>query len=63
MIALIQLPLLSQREFNAVLAGLRMLQRSLEEGEALPEELLDDGDVEPLDEIEIEDLCDRLNDV
>ncbi len=51
------------REFAAILAGLRLLQRELEHGPGLPagigEVLADAG--APLTSQEIDALCDRLN--
>lgn len=51
---------LNKKELNAVLAGLRLLQRST----VLPsgvEDVLCDGDEQPLDDNDIDELCERLN--
>jgi hypothetical protein len=47
------------------LAGLRLVQAELPRGECLPQgaqDIFDDGGtIVPLDEDEIDDLCERLN--
>jgi len=58
---------LSDREFAAILAGLRLLQLELESGRSINllqkvwDVLTDAGEVEPLDVEEIDSLCENLN--
>ncbi len=56
---------LNNRELAAVLAGLRLVQRELPRSTYLPQgvqDIYDDGgSITPLDEYEIDDLCEALN--
>lgn len=59
------LTILDNREFAAVLAGLRLVQAELPRSEFLPQgvhDIFDDGEtLTPLTEDEIDTLCERLN--
>ena len=56
---------LDPRELAAVLAGLRLVQRELPRSEFLPQgvhDIFDDGGtIQPLDEDEIDALCETIN--
>lgn len=52
----------NRREFNAVLAGLRELQRTDDTSRYSPiHEILTDGGCSPISGSEIDDLCERIN--
>lgn len=55
----------SEREVAAILAGLRLIQAELPRGEFLPQGVQgifdNGGDIEPLSEDEIDELCEKVN--
>lgn len=52
---------LSDREFNAVLAGLRLLQASMTWPDAIKNVASDEGTVSTISDVELDELCERLN--
>lgn len=52
---------LNDREMNAVLAGLRLLQRGMPMDEGILSITTNDGEATAISDVEIDELCERLN--
>ena len=52
---------ISIREFHTILAALRYWQRGLDEDNDIDHIATNDGDIRALDDLEIDELCERIN--